>query len=120
MPKPLGRRATRDLTGIGLELSHRRARGDWLARCALATAGMLVGAAALHLVETQWPGPTPLEAATQDREQMQRQLEQGQLSLRVSEARSQELERQVGALVQQLRECREELTFFRNGRDGKP
>jgi len=41
------------------------------------------------------------------------------LLLRVSEARSQELERQIDALNQRLRECQEELTFFRKARDGK-
>jgi hypothetical protein len=120
MSNPLGRRATRNLTGIGLELSRRHAHGDWLGRFALAIGGVLVGAAAVHLVENQWLAPAQLDAAGQDHLQLQRRLEQGQLSLRVSEARSQELERQVETLVQQLRECGEELAFFRKGREGKP
>jgi hypothetical protein len=39
--------------------------------------------------------------------------------LRISDARSKELERQVDALNQRLRECSDELSFFRKARDGK-
>ena len=52
-------------------------------------------------------------------QQPQQVQEQSHLLLRVSEARSQELERQIGALNQGLRECQEEVTFFRKARDGK-
>jgi len=41
------------------------------------------------------------------------------LQLRVSDARSQELERQIDALNQRLRECQEEVAFFRKTREGK-
>jgi hypothetical protein len=39
--------------------------------------------------------------------------------MRVSEARSEELERQIATLNRQLRECQQEVTFFRNTGNGK-
>ena len=52
-------------------------------------------------------------------QQLQSELEQSLLRLRVSAARSQELERQIDALNRSLRESQEELTFFRRAQDGK-
>lgn len=50
---------------------------------------------------------------------LRRDSEQARLALRVAEARAQELERQVDALNQRLREATEELTFFRKAREGR-
>jgi hypothetical protein len=120
MPNPPGRGATHNLTRLGLVLSHRRARGDWLGRCALALAGLLIGAAAGYGYASRPLDDSPQRtAAAQERQRLQQRLEQGQLTLRVSEARSQELERQIATLVKQLRESQDELTFFRKARDGK-
>jgi hypothetical protein len=41
------------------------------------------------------------------------------LALRLADARGQELEHQIDALNQRLRESTEELTFFRKAREGK-
>ena len=120
MSNPPARGPTHDLTRIGLVLSHPRARRAWLARGALVIGGVLVGAAAATFYAAQPHGdPQSQAAATQDRQQLQHTLEQNQLTLRMAEARSQELERQIESLIQQVRECREELTFFRKARDGK-
>ena len=63
---------------------------------------------------------TPLAAAAPDNsQQLEKRLEQARLTLSVSEARGQELERQIDALNQRLRETQDELTFFRKTREGK-
>lgn len=116
-----GRDATRQLTRIGLVLSHRQARGDWLGRAAMALAGLLVGAAAASQYrEVAVPAspPPPVVGAAQA-PPLQQRLDQSLLSLRLSEARGAELEHQIATLVQQQRECQEELSFFRKARDGK-
>jgi len=119
-PTPLRRGATQKLTRLGLVLSHSSARRAWLGRGLLLLAGVLAGAAGGYFYADPQAGRAEQQAAAaQDQQQLQRQLEQSQLNLRVTEARSQELERQIAALVQQLRESQEELTFFRKARDGK-
>lgn len=120
MATRLGRGATQKLTRLGLVLSHPSARRVWLARAVLLLAGMLAGAAGGYRYADQQAGRAEQEAAAaHDEQQLRQQLEQSQLKLRVTEARSQELERQIASLVQQLRESQEELTFFRKARDGK-
>lgn len=118
MTNRLGRRATHELTRIGLVLSHRRALRDWLGRCTLALAGALLGIGWGYLSWGEPLGQLRQQAVTvQDQTQLQARLEQSQLTLRVAEARGQELERQIAGLIQQLRETQEELTFFRKARD---
>jgi hypothetical protein len=51
--------------------------------------------------------------------QLRQQLEQARMGLRVADARSQELEKQIDALNQKLTESQDELTFFRKAREGK-
>jgi uncharacterized protein HemX len=120
MPTPLGRGATHKLTRLGLVLSHPSARRAWLARGVLLLAGLATGAAGGYFYADEHLGAAQQQAvAAQDQQRLRQQLEQSQLNLRVTEARSQELERQIAALVQQLRESQEELTFFRKARDGK-
>jgi hypothetical protein len=120
MAKLPGRDATRQLTRIGLVLSHRPARGDWLSRGAMALAGLLVGAAAASQYrEVAAPALPPPPVGAVDPQPLQRRLDQSLLSLRLSEARGTELEHQIATLVQQQRECQEELSFFRKARDGK-
>ena len=115
-----GSDATRQLTRIGLVLSHRRARGDWFGRGAMALAGLLVGAAAASQYrEVTAPAPPqPLVGPAQP-QPLQQRLDQSLLTLRLSEARGTELEHQIATLVQQQRECQEELSFFRKARDAK-
>jgi uncharacterized protein HemX len=120
MPTPMGRGATHKLTRLGLVLAHPSARTAWLARSLLLLIGVLAGAGGGYLYAEQQAGRAQqLAAAAHDEHRLRRDLEQSELNLRVTEARSQELERQIAALVQQLRESQEELTFFRKARDGK-
>jgi uncharacterized protein HemX len=114
-----GRLATHQLTHSGLVLAPRRSgRGvrraiTWLAViAATAGAGYLVGRQQPHDLQR-------LNAALHDTQLLQQGLEQTRSMLRISDARSKELERQVDALNQRLRECGDELTFFRKARDGK-
>ena len=55
----------------------------------------------------------------QHQHQQQQMLDQARMALAVAQARGQELERQVDALNQRLREAQEALAFFRKTRDGK-
>ena len=112
--------ASKDLARIALVPSPRGARRGWIVWCALVTAALLAGAAASHVYWRQRLAPLQQQAlALQDLPQLQQGFEQSRLLQRVSEARSQELERQIDALNQRLRECQDELTFFRKARDGK-
>ena len=118
----MARAVTRDLTRLGLVLTPGVVRGRWVARCALVVLGVLAGAAAIRVYdETQASRTAPLSVAApaNDAAPLKQQLEQSQLTLRVAESRSQELERQIATLVQQLRESQEELTFFKKTRDSK-
>ena len=51
--------------------------------------------------------------------QLRQQLEQARMGLRVADARSDGLEKQIDALNQKLTESQDELTFFRKAREGK-
>ncbi len=110
-----------DLARSRLVLSPGGARRGWIVWCALILAALLAGAAGSHLYWSERFGQVQQQAAALDAlRQLTQGLEQARLSLRVSDARSQELERQIDALHQQLHTCQEEVTFFRKVRDGKP
>ena len=120
MANPRGRGVTQNLTRIGLVVSPRRGLGKWLARAALALICLAIGAAASHFYESRQADRLQQQAAAEhDQQQLQQQLDQSRLALRMSEARGQELEHEIATLIQKLRECQEELTFFRKARDGK-
>ena len=117
----LGRHATRELTRVGLVLAPRRHSGRWLVRWAMLA--LVLGAAAglgwiAHAELSPQAAPVALGPSPEVMK-LRRDSEQARLSLRVAEARAQELERQVDALNQRLREATEELTFFRKAREGR-
>jgi uncharacterized protein HemX len=119
MSTPL-RAAPNPLARIRLELASGGGRRGWIVWCALVGAALLIGAAGGRLVWAERVDPLPGEAAALQQLETQRQaLEQSRLQLRVADARSHELERQIDALNQRLRECQEELGFFRKARDGR-
>ena len=119
MSSPL-RVAPNRLAHIRLELSSGGRRRGWIVGCLLVAAALLIGAAAGRLFRIEPVDPQPGEAAALHQLQTLRQaLDQSRLQLRVSDARSHELERQIDTLNQRLRECQEELGFFRKARDGK-
>jgi uncharacterized protein HemX len=120
MSNPFWRAASNNLARTRLVLSPGRARRAWLVWCALIVAALLIGAAGSHLYWREQLGPLQNQAAAlQDLPQLQHALEQSRLQMRVSEARSAELERQIDALNQRLRECQDDLAFYRKARDGK-
>ena len=116
----LWRVAPKNLARIRLVLSPGRARRSWIVWCALVIAALLAGAAASHAYWSARLGPLQSQAtALKDLQPLQHGLEQSRLQIRVSEARGQELERQIDALNQRLRDCQEDLAFFRKAHNGK-
>lgn len=120
MSRRVGRSATQKLTRIGLVLSPKRARRSVLAWFALAIIFLAVGALASHLYSSRLPTDTRhLDAAIDENRTLAQRAEQLNMTLSVAQARSVELEKQIDALNQRLRETQEELAFFRKTRDGK-
>jgi len=109
-----------------LVLSPPRSPGRGLVFFALFAAALSVAAIShsLQISEPPWRAAPSVQlalstAAPDTSNQLEKQLEQTKLSLSMSEARGQELERQVDALNQRLRETQDELTFFRKARGTK-
>ena len=114
--------ATRDLTRVGLTLAPRRRSG----RGALAATVLVFTAFAAGLGTGEFLRERPAAVVVRtpavpsaELAQLRLQLEQARMGLRVADARSQELEKQIDALNQKLTESQDELTFFRKAREGK-
>jgi hypothetical protein len=112
--------AARDLSRVGFELSQQRNGRSRIAR-AVAVVGALAMVAgggyhlgALHASASDDAAGWPAILSSHKND-----LEQAQMLLNVSQARGQELERQIDILNQRLNACREELTFFREARARK-
>lgn len=114
--------ATRDLTRVGLTLAPRRRSGRGaLVATVLAAGAFAAGFGTGELVRERAPAVVVRAPAAPTAElvQLRQQLEQARMGLRVADARSQELEKQIDALNQKLTESQEELTFIRKAREGK-
>jgi septal ring factor EnvC (AmiA/AmiB activator) len=121
MPVGFGR-TTRKLTHVGLTLAPARRRGRWLIAVALLAAALAAGGAIGYLLaERPAPAVAPPRAASPAPElaAVRQQLDEARMALRVADARSQELERQIDALNQKLTESQDQLTFFKKAREGK-
>ena len=117
-----GHQATRDLTRVGLTLAPRRRSGRGvMVTIVLAAASFAAGLATTELVRERAPEVVVRAPAapTVELVQLRQQLEQARMGLRIADARSQELEKQIDALNQKLTESQDELTFFRKAREGK-
>ena len=117
-----GHPATRDLTRVGLTLAPRRRSGRGvMVAIVLAAASFAAGLATAELVRERMPEVVVRAPAAPTAElvQLRQQLEQARMGLRIADARSQELEKQIDALNQKLTESQDELTFFRKAREGK-
>jgi len=117
-----GHPATRDLTQVGLTLAPRRRSGrSALVATALVAAAFAAGFAAGEVLRERSPEVVARAPAAPTAElvQLRQQLEQARMGLRIADARSQELEKQIDALNQKLTESQDELTFFRKAREGK-
>jgi hypothetical protein len=112
----------RDLTRVGLTLAPRRRSGRGaLVAIALVGAAFAAGLATAELLYQRSPAAVVRAPAVPTAElvQLRQQLEQAHMGLRIADARSQELEKQIDALNQKLTESQDELTFFRKAREGK-
>ena len=119
MSTGFGRTATQDLTHVGLVLAPRQARGRWLVRCVCFAAALATGAGLGYAARRLSPPVVQQPSVSAADTVLREQLEQARLAQRLGDARSAELERQIDALNQRLRESQEELTFFRQARAGK-
>jgi hypothetical protein len=114
------RSATRNLTHVGLAVMPQRRRGRWLMTPALVVAALAAGlGSGWELRDRAAPPVQPAVEGAAELPALRQQLEQSRLAARLSQARSQELERQIDALNQQLTAAQDELTFFRKAREGK-
>ncbi|HUP08538.1 MAG TPA: hypothetical protein VMU47_15375 [Caldimonas sp.] len=124
---PPGHIGARDLSASVLVLARTSRRRVWrgvlttlllLSLCAgFGAAGYAYGHgwAPLRLASPAATAPAPTASA----EPWRAELEQSRLALRMAEARGQELEHQVDALNQRLRESNEQLAFLRTAREGR-
>ncbi|MGZ5893492.1 MAG: hypothetical protein ACXWJ7_12845 [Caldimonas sp.] len=115
------RSATQDLSRVGLTVAPEPRRGRWLFAVLLALAMLAAGVAIGVVVRDRAVVAVvaPPAGAASEVQALRQELEQARLALRLSEARSHELERQIDALNQRLTASQDELTFFRKAREGK-
>ena len=113
------RTASQRLSHVGLVVAPRRRSRGWIG-----AAGVVVVLASGIGAGWAWresaivPAPAPAASPAEVRA-LRDEVAQSRLALRLSEARSRELERQIDTLNQQLAETQEQLTFFRKAREGK-
>lgn len=114
------RTASQRLSHVGLVVAPRRRAGRrWIGAAAAAivlAAG--IGAGWAWRESAIVPTPAPAATAAEVRS-LRDQAEQGRLALRLSQARSRELEHQIDSLNQQLAESQEQLAFFRKSRESR-
>lgn len=116
---PPSDRQRRAFTQGPLVLAPAATARRWLLMAVVATAAASTGVAATQWYWQQRIGQTQQQAvALSELQQLRLDLERATLTQRVSSARGDELERQVEALNQRLRERDEELAFFRKTRSG--
>jgi phage shock protein A len=116
MSRPPPHGAARALTHEPLVLSVRPQRHGRLSAAVLLALALGVGAT------LAWPHARSLATEAVEPPAVAHwrdEAEQRRLALELAQARAEALERQIDALNQQLREAREELTFFRQARDGR-
>ena len=122
MANGFGRTATHDLTRIGLTLAPPPRRVRRLFATLVLVTLAFAGGFGVHELLREPPAPVVVRtpaAPTVELVQLRQQLEQARMGLRIADARSQELEKQIDALNQKLTESQDELTFFRKAREGK-
>lgn len=116
MSRRAPRGPSRALTHVPLVLSARPQRHGRLSAAVLSALALGVGAA------LAWPHAWSLASEAVEPPALvhwRDEAEQRRLALELAQARAEALERQIDTLNQQLREAREELTFFRQAREGR-
>ncbi len=112
--------ASQRLSHVGLVVAPRRRAGRrWLGGAVVAVALASGIAGGFLWRESAIPPAPPPATSPSEVRALREQLEQGRLALRLSDARSRELEHQIDTLNQQLAESQEQLTFFRKSREGR-
>lgn len=111
--------ATQRLSHVGHVVAPQRTSRRWLRGATLAFALAAAVAGGYSWRERAIPAPEVPAASALEVRALRDQIEQGRLVLRLSQARGTELERQIDTLNQQLAETQEQLTFFRNAREGR-
>jgi hypothetical protein len=124
-----GHIGARDLSASAVVLARTRAPRKRVLRSVVLMALLLMllagSAATGYAFAGGWlplPGASPLPSAAASvpkAEPWRAELEQSRLTLRMAEARGQELERQIDALNQRLRDSNEQLAFLRTAREGR-
>ena len=111
---------TLQLTHAGLVLSRRKRPTTHLAIGVLSgivVAGLLVGGFLLFAPESA--NVRELAEARSELRTLHKALEDSTLRSRMSEARANELERQVDGLNERIRALEDEVTFFRKAQEGR-
>lgn len=112
--------AAADLARVRVVLASGGARRGWIVWCALV---VLAAAGSAFASQAWWEDRLSTlqhRAGSADEVPALRQsLDQTRLRLQVADARSHELELQIDALNQRLRESQEELAFFRKAREAR-
>ena len=122
VPTRSGRRASQNLTRVGLTLAPQRS--SWRRVLGLSLLAITAFAAGLG-VDGPSGEPVPMVALrtppvpSADLIQLQGQLDQARMAARVSLARTEELERHIDALTQKVSLAQGELNFIRKARDAK-
>lgn len=104
---------------LGPLVLARRGRGRLMQAAALAVA-LLAGATASHLYWHEQLAQWRQDAVPMNDFRLAEQaLAQARQQLQMAESHGRELEHQIDGLNLRLRECADEVTFFRKGRDAK-
>jgi len=118
----LKRTSSQELTHVGLVLSPRQTARRRLVQVLLPTGALMMGVsmgflgrAAAHPI-----APPPPPDASSEVRLLQQQLDEARSALRLARAHGQELEHQIDALNQRVRDTTVELTFVKKAREGKP
>ncbi len=106
---------------IDFELTPRRphARRRTLLWVALFATTLAAAVSATDDLALPWPAPAEDAAAPSDDGALKKALEHARMRLRLSEAHSRELERQIDTLNQRFRESQEQLSFIRSTRNAR-
>lgn len=115
------RTASQQLTHVGLVLAPRRTARRRLVQALLPSGALIAGACVGYLGnDAEHPAaPAPPPGTQAEVVVLQQQLDDARSALRLAGAHGQELEHQVDALNQRLRDTTVELTFVRKAREGK-
>lgn len=111
------RASTRQLTKTSFVLAHNQSRRYlWLGACSgLATAALAI--AGFYFFAPEAESVRELASTRAALERLTRHYDERELELRMTGARTTELERQIEILNQRIRELQDELAFYRKAQE---